>query len=396
MSSELPDGWRLDSLSSVARNEDRRRVPLSSREREARRGSIPYWGANGVLDQIDDFLFDEPRVLVAEDGTVETSDGKLVVHMATGRYWVNNHAHVLAATAGSDLRWLFYALQGVVAAAYISGSVQPKLSQRNMNRIVLPVPPPDEQRLIASVLGGLDHKLESNSRLARHLDATAGAMAERWLDTHKEYVAVAEVADVVLGGTPSRGNADFWRDGSVPWIASGAVNEFRIVTPTSLITEEALERSAAKRMPSGTPVVAITGATCGKVSRLEIEACANQSVIGVVGGPRAPSNVLLFWLRRSIPELMKHKTGAAQQHVNKANVAALRFPDVTPDAVAEISAQIDPLLQACARQLLEAQTLREVRDELLPKLVRGKIRVPLAEEIAEAGDEAALEEARVA
>src|SRR5690606_14851118 len=89
--------WAMIPLGKLANNYDARRIPLSNREREHRRGPYPYYGATGIMDYVDDFLFEGLHLLVAEDGSVERPDGTPFVQLADGRFWVNNHAHVLRA-----------------------------------------------------------------------------------------------------------------------------------------------------------------------------------------------------------------------------------------------------------------------------------------------------------
>src|ERR1700677_257914 len=106
--------WSRRSVGALSINFDRHRVPLSSTQRESRRGSYPYWGANGPIDSIEDYIFEGPHILIAEDGnTVVRADGRATVHWADGRFWVNNHAHVLKSSEGVNQRWLYYALSQV-------------------------------------------------------------------------------------------------------------------------------------------------------------------------------------------------------------------------------------------------------------------------------------------
>jgi len=173
--------WPKSPLGEVAQNFDARRVPLSSRERVKRRGQYPYYGATGVIDHVDDFLFEGLYLLVAEDGSVERPDGKPFLQLVDGRFWVSNHAHVLKGLTDEDTRFLYYALSTVAIRPYISGSVQAKLSQANLNRI--PTPYPDnmaDRRAIAHILGTLDDKIELNRRMNETLEAMARALFKSW------------------------------------------------------------------------------------------------------------------------------------------------------------------------------------------------------------------------
>jgi len=86
--------WPRTPLGELVQNFDFRRVPLSSREREKRRGNYPYYGATGIMDYVDDFLLEGLYLLIAEDGSIERPDGKPVLQLVNGRFWVNNHAQL--------------------------------------------------------------------------------------------------------------------------------------------------------------------------------------------------------------------------------------------------------------------------------------------------------------
>lgn len=118
---------------------NRRRIPLSARERAVRQGPFPYYGATGVFGYVDDFIFDGNYVLVGEDGSVVNDDGTAVVQYATGRFWVNNHAHVLESER-LTAEELFLALRRTVVTGYVTGAAQPKLSMGRLKQVPLRVP----------------------------------------------------------------------------------------------------------------------------------------------------------------------------------------------------------------------------------------------------------------
>ena len=139
----LPDGWRLVSLGQVAENFDRLRKPLSKPQREGMRGPYPYYGAAKVFDFLDSYLFDGLYLLVAEDGSVVTDDGYPVLQLADGRFWVNNHAHVLRGITPVSTEFLYLALARYPVGGHITGAAQPKITQANLNRIPLVIAPAD-------------------------------------------------------------------------------------------------------------------------------------------------------------------------------------------------------------------------------------------------------------
>ncbi len=132
---EIPKGWRVGRLGDITEIHDSKRIPLSSRERQKRQGSYRYYGAAGVVDYVDDFLFDGIYVLVGEDGSVVTSSGNPVVQYVWGKFWVNNHAHVLKGKSGVVDEHLLLLLQQLYVTPFVTGAVQPKLSQMNLKAI---------------------------------------------------------------------------------------------------------------------------------------------------------------------------------------------------------------------------------------------------------------------
>lgn len=144
----LPRGWVFCRLGEVSICRDGQRIPLSKSEREPRRGEFPYYGASGIIDHIDDFIFEEDLLLVGEDGANLVNRRTPIAFIATGRYWVNNHAHVLDTVNGVALRYLELYINAIDLKPYVTGTAQPKMNQEKMNLIVVAVPPPEEQARI--------------------------------------------------------------------------------------------------------------------------------------------------------------------------------------------------------------------------------------------------------
>ena len=132
---EIPEGWEVGPLGEVLEIHDSTRVPLNSRQRAERQGPYPYYGASGVMDFVDDFLFDGTFVLMGEDGSVINADGYPVAQYVWGQFWVNNHAHVLKGKKGVSEEHLYLLLQHENIAPFVTGAVQPKLNQKNLKAI---------------------------------------------------------------------------------------------------------------------------------------------------------------------------------------------------------------------------------------------------------------------
>lgn len=137
---EIPVGWRKDVIGNVMENFDRKRVPVSKMERVKRTGKFPYYGAASLMDYIDDFLFDGTYLLLGEDGTVINDEGGPVLQYVCGKFWVNNHAHVLRGRDFISTEWLYLWFMQTKVSSIITGAVQPKISQKNMNGLNVVVP----------------------------------------------------------------------------------------------------------------------------------------------------------------------------------------------------------------------------------------------------------------
>lgn len=175
----MPNAWPLARLGEVTINHDARRVPV--RESNRKPGPYPYYGASGVVDYVDGYLFDGLHLLIAEDGENLRTRQTPIAFLADGQFWVNNHAHIVTGNDRADTRYLSYALAVTDISGYLTGSAMPKLSQKSMNAIELPLPPLDVQREIAAVLGALDDKIQQNRRTGRALEELVRATFKAWL-----------------------------------------------------------------------------------------------------------------------------------------------------------------------------------------------------------------------
>lgn len=135
---EIPKGWEVTSIGSVTQNYDSKRIPLSQNERDTMKGDVPYYGATGVMDYVNRHIFEGHFVLIAEDGSVMDAKGNPIVQMIWGKTWVNNHAHVLKGCNGYSNELLYLLLQHVPVVKIMTGSIQKKINQDNLNNYRIP------------------------------------------------------------------------------------------------------------------------------------------------------------------------------------------------------------------------------------------------------------------
>ena len=149
---EIPKSWEWIRLGTGLINRDSERIPLSVSERGNLTKTYDYYGASGVIDKVDRYLFDKPLLLVGEDGANLLLRTKPVAFIARGRYWVNNHAHVLDSVGGIDLEYVALHINSISLAPYVTGTAQPKMNQEKMNSILVPLPPvPEQKRIVQAV-----------------------------------------------------------------------------------------------------------------------------------------------------------------------------------------------------------------------------------------------------
>lgn len=385
--------WKEYRLGEVVNILDYKRIPLSSAERKTREGRFPYYGAQGIIDYIDDYIFDGTYLLIAEDGENLKSKKQDIAQLAHGKYWVNNHAHIVESNGICDIRYLCYILNNIDLSGYITGSAQPKLNQANLSAISIILPSLNLQEQIADFISMFDNKIELNRRINDNLEQQAQALFKSWFvgfEPFKEGKFVdselgripegwrverlGSVCKCLLGGTPSRNKEEYW-NGKIAWINSGEINEFRITKPSEYITQEGLKKSVTKLLPKKTTVLAITGATLGQVSLLEIDSCANQSVIGLLENEDIFHEYIYPLIKNRIDDLCSHMTGGAQQHINKNNVEQLEILVPPKKILVEYKQIATPIYSLISNICFESQKISKLRDSLLPRLMSGELKL---------------------
>ena len=297
----------------------------------------------------------------------------------------------------TDSEFLYYLLKYNKdnIASQGSGTTFAEVSGKTMKDIEVVVPKEKEdQRRIASILSSLDRKIELNNKINADLEEMAQAIFKNWFVDFEPFKdgkfvdselgmipegwkvgTLGEFCKCLLGGTPSRSKEEYW-NGEVNWINSGEINKFRILEASEKITELGLAKSATKLLPKKTTVLAITGATLGQVSLLEIDTCANQSVIGVLENTEIPYEYIYPFIKDRIEMLIQHQTGGAQQHINKDNVESLIFLLPAKNVLEGYISLVRPMYKRIESQCFENLYLSLLRDTLLPRLMSGELEVP--------------------
>ena len=179
--------YRFDE---VTINHDKKRKPLSAQQRAKMRGRYRYFGAQNVIDYVNNYLFDGEYLLIAEDGENLKSGKQNIAQIVEGQFWLNNHAHIVQTNELCNIRYLEYWLNATDISAYITGSAQPKLSQSNMNAMEIELPERIIQDKIVNILSSFDKKIEVNNQINRNLSEQAQAIYEFWFVSFEKFGGV--------------------------------------------------------------------------------------------------------------------------------------------------------------------------------------------------------------
>ncbi|TLQ07965.1 restriction endonuclease subunit S [Lactococcus cremoris] len=360
----MPEKWEKVKLSDVAT------IKYGKDHKKLDDGKIPVYGTGGVMRYVDTPLYGKKSVLIPRKGSL----GNLF--FVEKPFWT---VDTLFYTEIDENRiipeYLYYKLKTFDLANMNVGSAVPSLTTAILNPIEFELPPIEVQSEIAKTLGVLDKKIESNKEINHHLEQMIHLNFSNYFSNKSyEKKALGEICSVTLGGTPSRSKVEYW-NGTIPWINSGEINKFRIISPSEHITELGLVKSSTKLLPKHTTVLAITGATLGQVSLLEIDSCSNQSVVGVQPSEELPYTFIYPFIVNKIHQLIAKQTGGAQQHINKGNVEELSVPLYTSNTIEEYNSIVEPIFNKISNNCFENERLIMLRDSLLPKLMSGELSV---------------------
>ena len=418
---ELPasEQWREFSLGELTDNFDSIRVPVKREDR--RSGPYPYYGASGVVDYVDDYLFDGEFLLIAEDGENLRTRNTPIAFLADGKLWVNNHAHIVQGSHKANTRFLMYALSDLDISGYLTGSTMPKLTQDNLNRISLRAPPLHKQEAIAHILGTLDDKIELNRRMNETLEAMARALFKSWFVDFDPVRAKMEGRDPGL----TQPLADLFPDrlvdseiGEIPegWEISHvdqlAIHHTKSTTPSSSPDTEfehfsipaydsghvpAIEKGVAIKsnktvMPSGSILLSKLNPEIPRIWMPDTSSCGPQicSTEFLVFTPRSPANrSILFSLFtdgvfRSLLQSMVTGTSKSHQRVPPKALKQCQVISGTPTLFGKFGQVTVSTLNQVVEKRGESKNLATLRDVLLPKLISGEIRLREAEKVVEA------------
>jgi type I restriction enzyme S subunit len=390
MSSNRANNWRAGTLFDLVRLQRGHDLPEPTR----RPGRVPVMGSAGLSGYHDEARAHGPGLVVGRSGA---SFGK--VHYCPVDYWPLNTALFATDFTGNDPRYVYYALQTLDLTAFNSGSAQASLNRNFIASIPVKIPPKAEQLRIASVLGALEDKIDSNRRLAGLLETTAATLfrarfvdfvgVDEFEETKIGRVprgwavrALSSAFDLLPGGTPSTQVAGYW-DGGIPWISvTDTVPGPYVLDTARTVTERALRERRLRLYPAETVVITARG-TVGNVALIAKPMALNQSCYAIRGRDGIGQLYLYFLLHQVVDQLRAHSYGSVFSTITRRTFDSVAVAHPASDALASFELVSRPIFDWVLGLERESRTLGFVRDLLLPKLISGEIRVPDTQDPAE-------------
>ena len=353
-------------------NFDKQRIPLSSGQREKRQGQYRYYGAQGVIDYVDDYIFDGKYLLIAEDGENLKSKKQDIAQIVKGKFWVNNHAHVVQGNALCLTEYLCYLLNHNDLSGYITGSAQPKLSQANLNAIAFDVPSIETQQIIVSIISALDEKIATNREINDNLQQQASALFSSLYDRSNTEVRFTDLIQILGGGTPKTGENTYW-NGNIAFFTPKDVGTPYTLITEKTITEEGLSHCNSRLYPENTVFVTARG-TVGKVGMSGVPMAMNQSCYALVG--KETHQLLVYFYTLKAVDRLKHKaSGAVFDAITTRDFESEQIMKLSDDDAKAFLRVAAPMFQEVLNNNIENLRLSTLRDSLLPKLMSGEIDV---------------------
>lgn len=365
---------------------DNKRVPLNEEQRSKMVGNIPYYGANGVQGFINKAMLDEPLILMAEDGGYfDDFVERPIAYKIEGPAWVNNHAHILRATANVNQDFLFYALQHKDIRRFIKGGTRAKLNASDLKDILVEIPlDTREQRGIAEVLSALDEQIEATEALIEKLTQRRKGLVQEHLlpvAATASTVALGDVCSVITSG--SRGWAQYYAPEGDLFLRIGNLTRahpnlrFDDVVMVKPPTGGEGQRT---RLETGDVLISIT-------ADLGIIGCIPESL----GSAYINQHIALArlsdtdldprWVAHALAspfgfeQISKLNDGGAKAGLNLPTIKALRVPKPSLETQKELAALLDAADEEIASEQALAEKLRLQKQGLMRDLLTGKTQV---------------------
>ncbi len=407
MSSE----WPIAKLGDLTINLDTKRKPVKGPDRKP--GPYPYYGASGIVDYVDGYIFDGEHLLIAEDGENLRTRQTPIAFRACGKFWVNNHAHIVVGNERASTRYLEYALLASDITSYLTGAVMPKLTQGNMNRIEVPCPPRDVQDQIVGVLGSLDDRITLLRETNATLEAIAQALFKSWFvdfdpvhakmqgrtsegmdeetfalfpdsfqvselgDVPKgwQFKTMADISTVSIGKTPPRKEPQWFSEdpSDVRWISIRDMGMQGIYASqtSEFLTKEAIQKFNVRVVPDNTVLMSFK-MTIGRVALTDGEITTNEAIAHFnLNDQSLVTSEFIYLHLKQFDFSTLSSTSSIADAVNSKAVREIPILVPSTEVMVAFQARIISIFNKLKLSENQSQNLATLRNTLLPRLICG-------------------------
>lgn len=373
--------WQEFYLEDLAEIHNNKRVPLSSMQRANKKGVFPYYGASGIVDYIDEYAFDGEYVLISEDGENLKSRNTPIAFKATGKFWVNNHAHIVKGKKDFHNNLIIHYFRNLDLNEFITGAVQPKLNKASLTSIPFYLPKEEEeQKAIASVLSSLDDKIDLLHRQNITLERIAETLFRQWFVEEAqedwEERPIGELVKVI----DNRGKTPPYSDipSAYPLIEVNALTGINRLVDYSVVrkfVDEQTFKTWFRGHPKKYDSLLSTVGSIGEIAMFLVErGSIAQNVIALSAVNICP--IYLFEALKNIKDEIKElNIGSVQPSIKVPHLLSLKIKIPSKDKLDNFSIIVKSQLEKMVINHHQIQTLEKLRDNLLPKLMSGEVRV---------------------
>jgi len=363
---------------------DKKRIPLSSIERKKRQGNYRYYGAQGVIDHINDYIFDGKFVLLAEDGENLKSKKQNIAQYVTGKFWVNNHAHIITTTDICRLKYFYYLINTIDVSEYITGSAQPKLSQISMNKMEFEIPEIKVQDKILSILNAIDKKITLNNEINKNLQLQAQTLFIAWFETFEPFdgvvpdswkqITLGDIAEIKTNSFNPQKNPDVLIEHySIPAFDE---NKYPVFEYSSGV------KSNKYILSNNSVMISKLNPDTKRVWRplclSDFAVSSTEFIIFEPYNPKYKDYVYSIIDSQGFTDWMcSHTTGSTNSRQRTTPATTLNYNLWMPDdeSIKKFLNAVTPMYDLISQNLCQNQELVSLRDSLLPKLMSGELDV---------------------
>ena len=331
--SGFTEDWEQRKLDDVVEFLDTMRKPLEGAKRIS--GPYPYYGASGIVDYVDGYLFDEELILLSEDGANITDRNYPVCFLASGKYWVNNHAHVLRTKQANENNFICNSLERKDYTQYNTGMAMPKLNKETCKKIPILCPGFEEQKKVGDYFRNLDHLITLHQRKYDDTKLLKKYMLQKMFPQNGQKVPeirfsgftgdweqrkLGELGEIMTGSTPSTSKSEYYSEEGIPWVTPTDINALTISDTPKKLSEKGMK--VGRVVPANT-ILCTCIASIGKNALLTVKGSFNQQINSLTPSAENDSYFLLTESELWSEKMKRMAASGTMQIVNKTEFSEL-------------------------------------------------------------------------